>query len=105
MRQRGNSDIWQDLFEFLLVETQYNQTTQDLLRVFEKQYGFRNYELKNRWNRSQKLSHQLIEFSLLQLNITLKKEITGYKWIEKTELDGFAFPKTLQQYIKDQLVV
>ncbi|HEU4472266.1 MAG TPA: A/G-specific adenine glycosylase [Flavisolibacter sp.] len=99
VRQRKARDIWQDLFEFLLLETGKVLERQELLDVFDRQYGKFNYRAGQTYAVSQQLTHQSINFQFMQLELESEKEIAGFWWIKKEEMADYAFPRTLQQFI------
>jgi A/G-specific adenine glycosylase len=104
IHQRTAKDIWQDLFEFLLIETPGESGSQKLLGLFEKQYGIDNYGLVSNTSLTQKLTHQYIQFSFNQVKLSNKANIPGCIWVNIADLDGYPFPKTLKQFIVSQLI-
>lgn len=103
IHQRTAKDIWQQLFEFLLVETTQSNTKKMLLKKFESQYQIANYKFTGSFQVSQRLSHQIINFNMLTLELSKKEKIADCKWIKITGSDQYAFPKTLQNFIQAQL--
>ncbi|HLY69058.1 MAG TPA: A/G-specific adenine glycosylase [Puia sp.] len=105
IRQRKEKDIWQNLFEFMLVEKD-QQTNDDKLL---KSVKFLKYAGKQKISiaeisphRKQELTHQTIHVQFLKFNInqgspTLKKD---YLQIPKKELDQYAFPKIIASYLQ-----
>ena len=51
----------------------------------------------------QKLSHQTIRFSFTHLQFSKKISMPGFFWVKRAGLEHYAFPKTLQQFIVNQL--
>lgn len=106
IQQRPDKDIWQYLFEFLLIETDKNISTKKLLLVFQKSFGINKNEytiIKDSFHSKQRLSHQIIHFQFIKLEIP-KTSIfpEGIIWVDASELKKYAFPKTLQQFIQSQ---
>lgn len=104
IRQRTMKDIWQDLYEFPLVETEKETPVQDILRLAEENKWFerRNMEVVSVSPRlRQQLSHQVIAGKFIHLRTDRKiKGEPGWKWVEKKEWKRFAFPQFINQYLK-----
>jgi A/G-specific adenine glycosylase len=103
IRQRISKDIWQQLFEFVLIETDQSCPLKKLLRLFKKQYGTSEFQVHSSLSTKQKLSHQLINFYFLEIKLKEKEIIPGYFWIKISELDKYAFPKSLQEFVASYL--
>ena len=99
IRQRKSKDIWQQLFEFLLIETNEKVSTKKLLKLFTRQYGITEFDFQNSHPVTQQLSHQLIQFSFLQIQLKQKKTISPFLWVKISELNKYAFPKSLQELV------
>lgn len=102
IHQRTSSDIWKELFEFPVIESDDILRAHDQRELFEKQYGF-TYRLVSSFKSEQKLTHQLIHFDLLKVEVNEMRKIADYKWIKISELDQYAFPKTLQKFIAEHV--
>lgn len=103
VRQRMDKDIWQNLFEFLPLETGGPLRQEALFELFKKQYGLPVKKVEDEFKYRQKLSHQTIHFHFYRLSLRKKPVIHGFQWVQKTLLKKYAFPRTLQQYIQEQL--
>lgn len=101
VRQRTSKDIWQNLFEFLLIETNKNINRNKLLKLFIKQYGTKEFDVVSHQTKKQKLTHQLINFNILEIEVKQKENLLGFTWINTSDLDKYAFPKTLQEVAKN----
>lgn len=101
IRQRSSTDIWQNLFEFLLIETDRNINRNKLLKLFIKQYGIKEFDVVSHQTKKQKLTHQLINFNILEIEVKQKENLLGFTWINTSDLDKYAFPKTLQEVAKN----
>lgn len=99
IHQRTEKDIWQQLFEFVLIETNQQTTTKKILKLFEKQYAITSYTLLDSFAQKQKLSHQLIHFSFVRIEVVEKKKIPDFLWIRISEISKYAFPRSLQQFL------
>lgn len=103
IHQRTAKDIWQQLFEFILIETEKNFSTKKILSLFEDQYGFKNYEVNHSYSFRQKLSHQYIHFCFIEIEVVKKQSVPDFSWIKISELNRYAFPKTLQEFVATHL--
>ena len=103
IRQRRSKDIWQQLFEFLLIETYETIPTKKLLKLFTRQYGITEFDFHDAHFVKQQLSHQLIQFSFLQIQLERKKIIPTFSWVKISELNKYAFPKSLQEFVVKHL--
>ncbi len=99
IHQRISKDIWQQLFEFVLIETEQSLSPEKLIKVFTKQYGTTEFHLNGNYVAKQKLSHQLIYFSFLQLDLKRRQPFPGFAWIKISELKKYAFPRSLQEFV------
>ena len=106
IRQRTTSDIWQNLFEFLLIETGKKISLKKQLLLFQKKYGLILNECdinQEIIHVKQRLTHQIIHFQFIKLKFSnLPSFNEGIIWIENSHLKNYPFPKTLQQYIQSQ---
>ncbi|MFN2457050.1 MAG: A/G-specific adenine glycosylase [Chitinophagaceae bacterium] len=99
--QRTANDIWQNLYEFVLVETPGKPSQKTLLNSIR--LNFKNPIVFSSV-KSQRLSHQLIHFCFIQVEVQSNKYDSPFIWATRAGLTSYPFPKTLQQFIKNQLV-
>jgi A/G-specific adenine glycosylase len=103
IRKRQAADIWKDLFEFLLLETPAEVSDQVLLGYVLENVGRPRVTGKPLgWD--QQLTHQRIHFRFLQVIVDDTTLTDEFQWVSKAELSGFAFPKSLRQYISSELL-
>ena len=104
IHQRTGKDIWQQLFEFILIETAKPCLPKQILKAFEKQYGIIHYEAQESFAETkQKLTHQFISFNFVVIELSKKEKIENFMWIPLSRLNQFAFPKTLKQFVERHL--
>ena len=101
IRKRSGSDIWKDLHEFLLIEAPGVVDKKILPEIFQKQFGFQP-QLQFKAELKQKLTHQQVCFFFYRITLKNKIDIPGFTWVKTSEIDQFAFPKSLQQYLLAQ---
>jgi A/G-specific adenine glycosylase len=106
LRERNTKDIWQSLYEPLLIEEVKKCTRKKIMLQLEKEYGFDpgNFQISHaEINLTQKLTHQLIHFSFYNVLARKQKKIPGYLWIPINQLDAYPFPKTIRQVLSRTL--
>lgn len=100
IQQRHDKDVWQNLHQFLLIETERSCRRSQLEDLFQKQFGVEDYIITNEWKEKQALSHQSICFHFLAIKLKRKKKVENYTWAKLSHLQELAFPKTLQQALQ-----
>ncbi len=105
--QRTAKDIWQDLYEFPMIEAVSELPVKKIIQQ----------AIKNKWLLKdsyeiiavsplykQQLSHQLIAGQFIRIQV--KKKPTQEKnwcWLTKSKLSDYAFPQFINQYLKEGL--
>ncbi len=103
IHKRTQKDIWQSLFEFPLIESDKKALATDILIQAQKSYGLDTIQYKGEVSFVQRLTHQLIHFQFLSIELSNKQAFKNFNWVSKKELAAYPFPKTLQQYISSSL--
>ncbi|MDG2419087.1 MAG: A/G-specific adenine glycosylase [Saprospiraceae bacterium] len=106
VKKRTQKDIWQNLYEFPLIETEVllknnilskNEIWNNLIKDFD--YELRHISSPFR----QQLTHRTIIATFLEIdlpvNFSIKKN--AYIKVERKNLSRFAFPKIIDLYLKD----
>ena len=107
IHQRTEKDIWPYLFEFVLFETTGPQPLEAVLAMLKKQYGLGKKEyiqVAPQPGLTQKLSHQTVHFSFIELSLHQPVALPDFRCVDKSQLAGFPFPKTLQRYIQNAVL-
>jgi A/G-specific adenine glycosylase len=103
IRQRTGKDIWQQLFEFPLIEMK-TQAPGKILKKAEtkKILTADEYEIVTISPLfKQQLSHQLIEGRFIRLKLNRKPKLeNGYLPVAKNKLSEYAFPQFINQYLR-----
>ena len=103
--QRTEKDIWQNLYEFILIETDRMIPEDEFLngQSVQKLFNRKSVKIgKVSETYSQKLTHQTITGRFI--HITLKKAaqpLKKYTPVSKNELKKLAFPKFIASYLQD----
>jgi len=104
VRQRHEKDIWHNLFEFLLVETSKEFSEREMVMELKnkKWLGPDSYEIEYVSPVfKQQLSHQLIQGRFTKVKLYTKPELSSdMLWIRKKELEKYAFPTFINQYLR-----
>ncbi len=103
--QRTAKDIWQDLYEFPMVEAPNELTVKKILQHAEKKKWItrNSYELVTVSPLyKQPLSHQLIAGQFIQIQVTKKPlQEKNWQWLTKNKMGKYAFPQFINQYLKE----
>jgi A/G-specific adenine glycosylase len=102
VRQRLDKDIWQNLYEFLLLETAHQESSKEVLSQWRKSYGVpaSAYKIITPEHQTvQRLSHQLIHFSFIHLRLHYRLTIRDIQWVPVARLHQYPFPRTLQGFV------
>lgn len=106
--KRTQKDIWENLYEFILIETKFWQNKKDILTqpLFLEVIQENEYTIKQeaKWI-SQKLTHQLItaHFFHIEVKKPLKKS-KKYFLATKNQIKLLPFPKLTASYFADKNV-
>jgi A/G-specific adenine glycosylase len=104
LRKRNDKDIWQNLYEFVLIES-FKKTTADKLlttEAFKKIVGptpFRITAVSKSYK--QLLSHQTIHSQFIHIKMSKLTKLKGYKLVAKKTLNRYPFPKSIAGYLTE----
>ena len=101
VRQRKGKDIWQDLFEFILKETDEPVDEKEL-----KSWSFWNLGAKKEKTTLlsvsaelvHQLTHQKIRCRIVHLRCASSLKIEGYQWMDISSIQQLAFPRLITRY-------
>lgn len=105
VRQRQSKDIWQDLYEFILVETDEPADEKSIktssfwgmpMGHFGKAPLFVSDEMIHQ------LTHQKIHCRFLHVRLDKKISVDGYTWVGKQKRAELAFPRLITRYLEMQ---
>jgi len=102
IRKRTEKDIWQNLFEPLLIEHNTALNVDSLRTQLPQTLSFAAENLRYEGSLRQRLTHQLIETNFFSLPLlSAPREILGGgQWVPLKDLKNFAFPKTLVSFLE-----
>jgi A/G-specific adenine glycosylase len=102
--QRCGKDIWEKLFEFLLIETGKKTSIKNLMPAIEAKLNIKKQEFitqKEILSIKQRLSHQIIHFQFIKVEVQKRPRLPEEViWVNTSELQSYPFPKTLQQQLR-----
>lgn len=104
VHKRTAKDIWENLFEFYLVEgTEQIRWNEEQVHVWlEEQFGIKKAEVSYISPvSSQQLTHQQIKGQFIKVRLnTIPSPLRHYEWITINELKQLAFPKFINQFLQ-----
>lgn len=105
IQQRTGKDIWQNLFEFPLIETEKHETEKYILSKALETGLFNAKEVESATISplyKQQLSHQLIHGSFIKVKVNRKIRLSpNWMWAKKSQIGNYAFPNIINQYLLD----
>ncbi|WP_447642047.1 MULTISPECIES: A/G-specific adenine glycosylase [Chitinophagaceae] len=103
IHQRTEKDIWQNLFEFYLIETDSKPIWNHLsaLEIIKRQTNIKNVHIQSISSEiKQQLTHQLIKAHIIKVHCHDKPHALKSGWIPTNQITHYAFPKILKEYIE-----
>ncbi|ASZ10558.1 A/G-specific adenine glycosylase [Chitinophaga pendula] len=104
LHKRTASDIWQNLHEFFLIETPEPADLSQLLQTeaFQTHLGNTSHQIvKVSRSFKQQLTHQTIHSQFIEINTSRKPSLPDLFPVHHSELDKYAFPKTITDFLTD----
>lgn len=108
IRMRTGKDIWQNLNEFLLIETESRLNADEILgqetiNLYSKKYGGRISAISKHY--VQQLTHQTINGQFIELTLKRKPDIDkDFIAVSQKDLSLYAFPKFITTYLQEKNV-
>ena len=103
IRQRVGKDIWQNLYEFPMVESTKALIQENILQV-AGEAGILKVGKPGPVDISpllrQQLSHQLIMAQFITIRLTKKPALQNWTWVSKSKMNQFAFPGIINQFFQ-----
>ena len=107
VRKRGVKDIWENLYEFVLLESPVATDVEQLKQLpeFEKLFGKSGFAVETISKLySQKLTHQTIHGQFIKIQLKKTFPMKGYQAVSPKVLATLPFPKLITTYLKDKNV-
>lgn len=101
IRKRHEKDIWQNLYEFILLETDGEQEGA-ALQFLDELLQHQSYTLISTSDiYQQQLTHQRIKGRFLHVRLQKKLALNGpYRLVKKINIHEYAFPKFINSYLQ-----
>jgi A/G-specific adenine glycosylase len=106
INKRIKKDIWQDLYEFYLIESDKKQKPEVILKQLSKITPKKNVVLKSVSHEYKHvLSHQNLHtiFYCIQLKMPLSRKLL--KKVNISSIYKYAFPRLIEKYLKDKDII
>lgn len=104
IRKRTEKDIWQNLHEFVLLETSAPSNDKELLAssAFKSLLGKHSYKIVDSTAEiKQQLTHQTIHARFIRLSVPASFSAPeGFQRVDKQLLNQYAFPKIIVDYLQ-----
>ncbi len=107
VRKRGVKDIWENLYEFVLIESPVATEVGELKNQprFKELFGKNGFAVETISKvYSQKLTHQTIYGQFIKIKLTMPLQLDGYEAASPKQLAVLPFPKLITTYLKDKNV-
>lgn len=103
IRKRGNNDIWENLYEFILLETNKVNSVEEVRAtpLFKKltQYKARIKGISKPC--LQHLSHQTIQGGFIHIILQRAPELEGFEAVPVSKLSLLPFPRFISRYLAE----
>jgi A/G-specific adenine glycosylase len=102
LRQRTGKDIWQNLFEFILIESSSILDEKELVEELSNQKWLERNDFEIVYVSpvfKQQLSHQLIEGRVIKIKLPKKTKREDVVWVRKSDVNNYPFPKFINYYL------
>jgi A/G-specific adenine glycosylase len=103
-----HNDVWQNLFEFYVVENESSTLwTEQLIQAFlQEQLGIKKATISFISGvMHQQLTHQKISGQFIKVKLsTMPLGLKNYTWLASKELKTLAFPKFINQFLESKNV-
>jgi A/G-specific adenine glycosylase len=106
IQQRKAKDIWQDLYEFPLIETAKETSNKEVIQEaakknWVKKKGYDLFSVSPSFK--QKLSHQLIFGQFIRI-VLYKEPLVkpDWVWVAKNNFDKYSFPQIINQFLREK---
>ena len=104
---RTENDIWQNLNEFYLIETESKSlwTKEKVTETLSQQFGCKKIEVESiSPNIKQQLTHQQINAQIIICDLPQRPKLLQNQWIRKSDISQYAFPKTLKEFLSKNII-
>ena len=105
MRKRTEKDIWQNLYQFVLLENDGPVDDISSWQSFKEVFGKQKIDITRISPvYRQQLTHQTINGRFFSITVGKPIAVKGYELVSPKELSALPFPKFITQYLSDKNV-
>ncbi len=107
VRLRGPKDIWENLYEFVLIENKKELPLEKFkeIEIVKALFGKTSYKITQISPLyKQHLTHQIIYGQFINIDTSKPFAVNGYKALSQIEISTLPFPKFITAYLKDKNV-
>ncbi len=104
VRKRGPKDIWENLYEFMLIETPAEITLKKIRSMpeFQEIFDGNEFEISNVSEvYTQQLTHQTLQGKFIHIKIKKPLSLTGYKPVSSRAMARLPFPRLITGYLTE----
>jgi len=106
VHQRIAKDIWQNLYEFYLVETDANPhwSKENIDTCLRNQFKVEEFNfIYLSPSLSQQLTHQTVKAQFIKVDLPqIPPMLQHYQWMDKQQIAQLAFPKIINEYLQSE---
>lgn len=104
VHQRMQKDVWQQLYEFYLLETESSRhwNEADVYEYLARQFSFDDVTINYISPQlSQQLTHQTIHAVFIRIKLPhIPDVLKQYKWVTSAQMAALTFPKIINEYLQ-----
>lgn len=103
VRKREQKDIWQNLYEFILIEKLRSFTVKKLASEgFNSIFDDNEYKVESVSTvYKQQLTHQTINGQFINITVESPLDLNNYQLVSANKIKKLPFPKFITTYLKD----
>ena len=107
VRKRTAKDIWQNLYEFILIETSKQEQPAEVLvsTAFKAEAEKKHALINISEPLVQQLTHQTIHAVFINIKMTKMPKAAEMELVGKEQLVTLAFPRLINRYIQEQFMI
>lgn len=100
IQQRSSNDIWKGLYQLPIVEL--DDKKKNGLSEIKSLLGAEELNIVRKDEKKHVLTHQILYAKFYRIELNQKIDFPGgYQWVKRDELDDYAFPKLISNYLTD----
>jgi A/G-specific adenine glycosylase len=108
IHERKEKDIWQSLYEFILLETKKEMKNEEIIRsdFIKNIFGKEKFTIdKISAAYKQQLTHQTLHIQFVHINISKQVLLKDHILIRKKDINKYPFPKSITAYLSQSTIL